>query len=640
MSVYDCLVLAFYVVFMLGTGRIFMRFSRTASDYFRGGGGMLWWVGGSSGLITSFSAWSFTGGAARAYETGTFFLLLFFCNIVGLGFTYFITAERFRQMRIMTKMEGVRKRFGAVNEQVFTWLPLPFNVVMGGLALYSVSVFMQGVFGLDINLLILVLAVTVTLSSLCGGAWAAAGGFVQLLLVLGITLVMAALTLLHPQVGGFSGLIARLPPRHLDWTLFDRPWILLLFGAALLLNQMVQNNSMMYGAEKYIYVKNGADARRAALLAMAGFLLLAPVWMIPAVAATILHPDLAAEFPLLNNPHEASYVAMALTLLPSGLLGLLVSAILAASVASLSNQISIDIGVLVRNFYIRVIRRDATDLRQILVGRWLVVIYGLFLMGMAWWFKDLKRFSLFDLMLLAAASVQLPTTVPLFLGMFVRRTPPWAAWSTMLVGFIVAAVLRVVLTDAFLERVFSPATPFSPRELADLNIAITTAVLLAGCTLWFFGTMLCYRRGESACEEQVTQFFNDMKTPIDPAVEELPFYNRDSIQYRVIGSQALFYGGFIYVLLLIPNPMAARMCILFCGTLLAGAGLTMQLIGLRLAQGEDAPALQSGSRSGLANPSAPCGPDGMVAGRSPRRVLVAGEEHPGPPGENLTDPRS
>jgi len=582
MSVYDCLVLAFYVAFMLGTGRMFMRFSRTASDYFRGGGGMLWWLGGSSVLMTSFSAWSFTGGAAKAYEAGTFFLLLFFCNIVALGFTYFVTAERFRQMRIMTKIEGVRKRFGVVNEQVFTWLPLPFNIVMGGLALYSVGVFMQGVFGLDIRILILVLAGTVTLTSLCGGAWSAAGGFVQLLLVLGITLVMATLTLSHPQVDGFVGLFEKIPPHHLDWTLFERPWILLLFGVTLVINQLVQNNSMMYGAEKYIYVKNGADARRAALVGIAGFLLLAPIWMIPAMASTILHPNLEVEFSHLNNPQEASYVAMAFTLLPRGLLGLLVSAILAASVASLSNQISIDVGVLVRNFYIRAIRRDASDRHQILVGRWSAFVYGLLLVGMALWFKGLKQFSLFDLMLLAAASVQIPTTVPLFLGIFVRRTPPWAAWSTMVVGFVVAVVLRIVLTDAFLVKVFSPAMPFSAREFADLSIAITTAVLLSSCILWFFGTMLWYR-GE---DREVTKFFTDMKTPIDPAVEQVPFYNRDSVQYRVIGLQALVYGGFIYLLLLIPNSVVARLCILFCGTLLAGAGLAMWLIGRRVAHGE------------------------------------------------------
>jgi Na+/proline symporter len=62
---------------MLGTGRFFMRFSKKASDYFRGGGGMLWWVGGCSLLMTSISAWSFTGGAgileSHILESQTFY---------------------------------------------------------------------------------------------------------------------------------------------------------------------------------------------------------------------------------------------------------------------------------------------------------------------------------------------------------------------------------------------------------------------------------------------------------------------------------------------------------------------------------------------------------------------------------------
>ena len=596
MSVYDHLVLAFYVLFMLGTGRFFMRFSRPASDYFRGGGGMLWWVGGCSLLMTSFSAWSFTGGAAKAYEAGTFFLLLFFCNIVSLGFTYFVTAARFRQMRIITKIEGVRRRFGNVNEQVFTWLPLPFNVVMGGLALYSVSVFMQAVFGFDLNLLIWVLAATVTLSSLCGGAWVAAGGFVQLLLILGITLVMAVLTLRHPQVGGIGGLLEKVPPQHLDWTLFERPWILVLFAVTLLLNQLVQNNSLMYGAEKYVYLKDGAAARHATLLAIAGFLILAPVWMIPAVASTILHPDLAAEFPGLNNPHEASYVAMANTLLPRGLLGLLVSAILAASVASMTNQANIDAGIFVRNFYIRVIRRDASQQLQIRVGRCFTVVYGLLVVVMAMGFKDLKGVSLFDLMLLAAASIQIPTTVPLFLGLFVRRTPLWAAWSTMVVGLLFSLILRFVLTEPFFNRVLSPEVPFSARELADLNIAVTTAVLLAVCCSWFFGTMLFFRREDPAHAEAVGRFFADMKTPIDPALEHGPHYTRDAVQYRVLGSHAIIYGSFIYLLLLIPNPLTARLCILFCATLLAGAGTLMRVIAWRLDSRNSQPRSLAGPR--------------------------------------------
>jgi SSS family solute:Na+ symporter len=576
MTIYDYIVIGFYLTFALLLGAVYKGFNKTAGDYFRGGGGMLWWVVGVSGFMGTFSAWSFTGGAAKAYETGTFFLLLYGCNVISLIFTYFVTAARFRQMRIITPIDGVRKRFGAANEQVFAWLPIPFNIVTGGLALYTISVFMSGVFGANITLLIVALGIVITVMTLVGGAWAAtAGDFVQLLLVLAITVVMAFLALTHPDVGGVRELIQKVPPAHFDWTLFERPWILVFFGITLMINQLVQNNSLMLGASKFVYVKNGADARKAALISIAGFLLLAPIWMVPAMASTILHPDLAAEFPKLNNPREGAYVAMAITLLPSGLLGLLVSAIFAASVAFMNNGLNIAAGTFVRNFYIRLIRRDASDELQIAVGRVFTAVYGLLWIGAALIFESFKSLPLFDLLLLAAASIQIPMTVPQFLGMFVRRTPPWAGWSAMAVGFIVSIALRFVLTADLFNAIFSPATPFSPRELGDLNIATTTATLFAVCVSWFFATKLFYRRTGGEYELQVDQFFAEMKTPIDETTERAP--ETDVRQYRALGNLCLTYGGFVTLLLLIPNSAQARLCVLFCGLLLAAPGAVVRM---------------------------------------------------------------
>ncbi len=587
MSTYDYVVIGFYLAFMLSMGPLFMKFSKTASDYFRGGGGMQWWVVGSSVFMTSFSAWSFTGGAARAYETGTFYLVLFFCNVVGLVFTYFFTAERFRQMRIITKIEGVRKRFGNANEQIFAWLPLPFNIVMGGLALYTISVFMHAVFGFNIAALIVVLSLTILVITVLGGAWAAAASdFVQLLLLLGITMAMVAMTLLHPQVGGISGMRARLPRYHFDWTLLERPWVLVFFVVTLLANQLIQNNSMMEGAAKYVYVKNGPDAKKATLVSLFGFLVLSPVWMTPALAAVVIHPNLQAEFPKLNNPHEGAYVAMAITLLPHGLLGLLVSAVFAASVAKMTSMLSIGSGIFVRNFYIRIVDRDASEARQVAVGRIFTFVYGLLWIATAFAFANLKDVPLFDMLLLAAASVQIPTTVPLFFGMFVKRTPPWAGWSTMVVGFTFSLLLRFVLTPHFFAAVLSPSTPFSPRELGDLNIATTTAVLCTVCITWFFATKFFYRASDQEYVEHVERFFADMRTPIDPAVEHGSEYASDSKQYAMLGNQCLVYGVFIYALLLIPNSAAARVATLCCATLLAGSGALLKGIGRRFAAHE------------------------------------------------------
>jgi len=46
LSPYDYLVIGFYFVFMAAIGWICRKFIGNTSDYFRGGGKMLWWMAG------------------------------------------------------------------------------------------------------------------------------------------------------------------------------------------------------------------------------------------------------------------------------------------------------------------------------------------------------------------------------------------------------------------------------------------------------------------------------------------------------------------------------------------------------------------------------------------------------------------
>ncbi|MDP4644861.1 MAG: hypothetical protein NWS71_10530, partial [Opitutales bacterium] len=406
MTLFDYIVIGVYLAFMFSLGPIYKSFSKTASDFFRGGGGMLWWVVGCSAFMTTFSAWSFTGGAAKAYETGTFFLILFICNIFALIVCLLFTAAKFRQMRVVTAVEGIRKRYGKTSEQVYTWLPIVFQSFMGGVMLYTVSVFMAGVFDVNMTVIIIALGLVMISMTLFGGSWAAtAGDFVQMLVVLTITISMAVLTLNHDSIGGFSGLIEKLPEKHFQWTQFARPWVIVFFSVTLLINQITMMNSMLTGAARYVFVKDGIDARKAVCISIAGFLILAPIWMIPALGSAVLFPDLSEQFSRLNNPNEAAYVAIAMELLPQGLLGLLVCGIFAASLTSMNSLLNVYSGTFVRNFYIQIVNPKATEAKQILVGRIFILIYGGVWIAVALLFKDVKSLELFDLILLATASI-------------------------------------------------------------------------------------------------------------------------------------------------------------------------------------------------------------------------------------------
>ena len=585
MSGYDYAVIVFYLGFMFFMGPVFKSFSKTASDFYRCGGGLLWWVAGSSTFMTTFTAWSFTGLASKAYETGTFCMLLYFCNIIALVFTYFFTAARFRQMRVVTETEAIRKRYGNVNEQVFTWLPILSTLVLGGVYLYTISKFMNGVFGIEIWYLILSLGGVVMLMTLLGGSWAAiAGDIIQMLIVLTITLVMAFLTLRLPEIGGLGQLIHKLPAKHFDWTYFDRPGVILFFAFTLLLNQFVQNNSMSTtGGAKYIFVKNGRDARKSSLISICGFIFLPWIWIIPALAATIIFPNLAKEFPNVKNPNETAYVAMALKLLPKGLLGLLVCAVFAGTLTTLCSYLNVASGVFVRNFYIRVVNKNASEARQITIGRIMIFANGIIWVLLAAYFSTTSP-KLFDLLLIVSASIGIPMTIPLFYGIFIKRTPSWAAWSTMAAGMIPSVAMRIVLRDlehqrSFFSSIIPAVTAFNDQEISDINIGFTTAVLFCVCTAWYFGTMLFYRKDKHEYVKQVDDFFVEMNTPIDKDAKDAEDFDNDARQYTVLGNLCMIYGAFVLALMLIPNPMEARYCIAFCGSVIAGAGLIIRTIG-------------------------------------------------------------
>ncbi len=197
-STYDYVIIVLYLLFMLAIGVVFRRLSKNTSDYFRAGGAMPWWITGTSAWIASFSAWTFTGAAGKVYETGTLVICVYYGSIVGLAVVLAYTCVRFRRMRVVTWMEGVRLRFGPFTEQFYAWLKVPLLLFLSGVGLNAIGVFMSSVFHVDMTKTLIVLGVVITIVAFAGGSWAVlASDFVQMFMVVTITLVVAFLALIR-----------------------------------------------------------------------------------------------------------------------------------------------------------------------------------------------------------------------------------------------------------------------------------------------------------------------------------------------------------------------------------------------------------------------------------------------------------
>ncbi len=572
MSVYDSGVIAFYFVFMLAMGWLVSRFVRNSSDYFRGGGQMLWWLVGSSAFMTQFSAWTFTGAASKAYSEGWPIFVIFFGNALGFVFNALYFGARSRQMRVVTVLEAVRERFSKVNEQVFTWLQIPLGTLYAGIWLNGLGVFLTAAFGFDLELTIIVTGAVVVAMTLVGGSWAAiAGDFIQVLILMPVTVVAAVFAL--REVGGVGAFLEKLPAGHLDvGSMFDSP-IMLLWVGAIVVKQYISANNL-FDASRYLCVKDGRHARRAALMAALLFVVGPVVWFTTPMAARILHPDLSAVFPGLRNPAEGAFFATCLVTLPAGMIGLLISGILAATMSSMDSGLNRNAGIFVRNFYLPVLRPSASDREMVLTGKIATGAMGVLVIVAGLNFSRLENVGLFELMLTFGSLVAVPYTVPLTLCMFVKRTPPWSGWTTVIVCLVASFVSARYLDADWVARTFDLAAPLSVTEAGYWTVASGLALnLTVGC-LWFFGSMRFWNRVAPADRARIEAFYTRMCTPVDFAKEEGP--GNDVQQGQTLGFLCLCYGGFICLLAAIPNPLPGRIAFLFCGGVVVAIGLGLR----------------------------------------------------------------
>jgi len=572
MSHYDYAVLAFYFVFMLAISWAFRRFVTNVSDYFRSGGQIVWWMVGGSAFMVSFSAWTFTGAASKAYSDGWPIAVIYVANAIGFIFNALYFAPKFRQLRVITAIQAVRERFGKANEQIFTWLQLPTGIVYAGIWLNALGVFFAAAFGLDLTFTIIGTGLVVLVMSLIGGSWAVvASDFIQVLILMPVCLVVAILAVI--KVGGMGTFLDRVPTQHFDFGQVFSKEFLLFWCLAILVKQFTSTNNLM-DASRYLCVKDSRHARWAGFLGAGLFIFGIFIWFIPPMAAAVLFPDLSVVFPKLNNPHEGAFMAISQAVLPVGMVGLLVSGIFAATMSSMDSGLNKNAGIFIKNFYQPVLQPHATDRQLLRAGKFTTIVLGLLVILVAWQLSKLRGMSLFDMMVRFGSLVSVPITVPLVWGLLIKRTPPWAAWTTVLVGFISSLVCENILTSRWAADTFIGAGSVLDRSSTEYwgqAIAVSLNILVG--SVWFIGSTLFWRQANPAYRAQVETFFTKLHTPVDFHAEG--GVDNSARQESLIGKLCLAYGGFVMVLVAIPNPLLGRLSFLFCGGLVAGIGLAL-----------------------------------------------------------------
>ncbi len=571
----NTLIVGIYFLFLIAIGWMFRTFTSTTSDYFRGGGSMLWWMVGATAFMTQFSAWTFTGAAGKAFNDGFAVAVIFLANAFGYLMNYLYFAPKFRQLRVVTVIEAIRMRFGKVNEQVFTWSGMPNSVVSAGVWLNALAIIASGIFGFDMNTTIIATGLVVLVMSVTGGSWAViASDFMQMVIIMSVTVTCAVVAII--QGGGVGEIISRFPVQegasfvsgnNLNYLSIFGIWAIFIF-----LKQFSITNNML-NSYRYLAAKDSNNAKKAALLACVLMTMGPLIWFMPSWFIAGQGVDLAAVYPEQGSKAaDFAYLYFVQEYMPAGMVGLLIAAMFAATMSSMDSGLNRNSGIFVKNFYEPVLRPGATEKELVVVSKITSTAFGIAIILVALFINSLKGLSLFDTMMYVGALIGFPMTIPAFCGFFIKKTPDWAGWGTLVVGGLVSYIVGFVINAEMVEGWFG-LNELTKREWADIKVAIGLLGHVVFTAGFFVLSTIFYKPLTQERQKDVDQFFDNLATPLVAESQEQKVL--DNKQRRMLGSLIAVAGVGIMCMFFLPNPFMQRFIFVLCGAIVMGVGLLL-----------------------------------------------------------------
>src|SRR3989454_5981940 len=468
----DLTIIGVYFLVVFGIGFYFSRRERTSEEYFLAGRDVGWFFIGASLFVSNISTEHFIGlsgtGASSGLAVGHFeWLACLILLILGWVFVPF-----YLRSNVFTMPEFLERRF---NRQCAVYLAaisiIAYIFTKISVQLYAASVVLERVAGWSLWKTAVVLVIATGIYPVAGGL--AAVIYTDTVQTLILITGAVALTIIGlGRVGGLEHLRTMVPPDyfHMMKPASDSnfPWTGIFFGAPIL--------GIWYWCTDQVIVQRVLSARdeghAKAGTIFAGFLKILPVFMLvlPGIMAFALFRD------QLKTP-DFAYPTLVLNLLPVGLVGLVMAALLAAVMGAMSSVFNSASTLVTLDFY-KKLRPQASEKQLVNFGR--IATGIMVLLGLLWVpFIGYISNQLYIYLQSVQAYISPPISACFILGILWPRLNGSGAIASLLVGFVLGA-------SRFVLEVLDKTAQYKSgaiRWLVDMNFLHYAILMFVVCTL-------------------------------------------------------------------------------------------------------------------------------------------------------------
>ena len=392
----DVAVLLFYLVGIVLFGIWVGRGQRDVTDYLLGGRDLPWWAILGSIVATETSTVTFLSVPGLAFAErvpGTSsldpraggdmrFLQLAFGMLVGRCLIVYILLPLFFRGQLFSAYEVLHHRFGGATKNVASLVFLIARNVGDGLRLFLTAIVLEKLIGVPLPVCVVIMGFSTIIYTFFGGIKSVIWSDCVQFVVYVVGAILALVVILNRLPGGWSGLVSfaestgkfRIFDSSLDLQLRFTFWSGIIGGAFLSLGTHGTDQMMV---QRYLCARNQRDAGRALISSGVVVILQFAMFLLLGVALACFYAQVRPTVSFDNT--DRVLTTFIVDELPPGwgLIGIILAAIFAAAMSTLSGSLNSSASAAVHDFYLPCWKEPPSDRHLLWASRVLTVLFGI-----------------------------------------------------------------------------------------------------------------------------------------------------------------------------------------------------------------------------------------------------------------------
>ncbi|MFC1889350.1 sodium:solute symporter family protein [Thermodesulfobacteriota bacterium] len=446
----DYVIIVSYIAISLVVGLIYTKkASRSVEDFFLSGRSLPWWLVGISMAATNFAIDTPLAITKFVFTNGIAGVWFFWAFAVSALLATFLFSRLWRRAEVLTDAEIIERRYSGRSASFLRlfkgfYFGVLVNCFVMGWVFRALIKIMSGVTDLDTTTIVVVFTVVAFVYTIASGFYGVViTDLAQYIIAFVGSILLAVLAV--GEVGGVGVLINSLQAEHAGSGVLNflpRPsagdqWMPF---SVFLLYICVQWWAYKYsdGGGKHVQRMSAAKNERHAtagtfLFSVLFYAMQVWPWIVTALCSIVV-------FGRGGDP-EMTYPMMMARVLPAGLLGLMVVALLGAFMSTIDTHLNLGASYMINDIYRRFIVKDASEKHYLLMSRVMMLASLLASVGLAMVITSVAGAWKFIMAFTSGAAVTW------ILRWFWWRLNAWSEVSAMVASGAVTTVLQVAFPD-------------------------------------------------------------------------------------------------------------------------------------------------------------------------------------------------